>query len=65
MCCVVAWVLSFRTNKLLHRFYRCVLYSHLQNIVVHYTFGSVVYFEEKTTKNCENQKKKKKDFKGM
>jgi len=34
----MAWVISFTTG--------------LQNIVAYYSFSSVMYFEEKTTKNC-------------
>jgi hypothetical protein len=29
--------------------------SSLQNILANYSFGCVMYFEEKRTKNCENQ----------
>jgi hypothetical protein len=35
--------------------YSWTMYSNLQNILVHYCFGSVRHFEEKTIKNCENQ----------
>jgi len=34
--------------------YSWALYSSLQNILVHCCFDSVMYFEEKSTKNCEN-----------
>jgi hypothetical protein len=36
------------------------IYSSLQNILGHYCFGSIKYFEEKA-KNCENQN----NYKGM
>jgi hypothetical protein len=31
------------------------LYSGLENIPAYYSFGSVTYFNERTTENCENQ----------
>jgi len=36
-----------KRNKLLCRFYNCVLYSSLQNILAHYSFSFVMYFNEK------------------
>jgi uncharacterized membrane protein YhfC len=44
--------LSPQQNNLLHRFQNWVLYSHFQNILAQYSFSSIMYFEEKTTKNC-------------
>jgi deoxyadenosine/deoxycytidine kinase len=35
--------------------YSRALYSSLQNTMAQYSFGSVIYFVEKRTKNCENQ----------
>jgi hypothetical protein len=37
------------------------VYSCLQNILACYSFGSVIYFEEKAIRNCENQN----NWKGM
>jgi hypothetical protein len=44
-------------NKVLHRFHSCALYRHLENILAHCSFGSVMYFKEKTNENFENQEK--------
>jgi hypothetical protein len=35
--------------------YSWALYGSLPNIVEHYCFGSVMYFKEKTIRDCENQ----------
>jgi hypothetical protein len=41
--------------------YSWALYSSLQNMLARYSFGSAMYFEEKRTKNCENEN----NYKGM
>jgi len=33
--------------------YGLQLCSHFQNLFAHYSFGSIIYFKEKTTKNQE------------
>jgi hypothetical protein len=35
--------------------YNWALHRSLQNILANYCFGSLMYFEEKTIKTCENQ----------
>jgi hypothetical protein len=50
LCHAKLGLLFHYSNNLLLRFYRCVLCSCLQNILAHYSFGFIMYFDEKWLK---------------
>jgi len=59
-CCGMGLGYLFQSRKeVLHRIQSCVMCSHLQNILAHYSFGSIMYFKEKATTNFENKNKLK------